>query len=208
MQNNLLLSGQGMTLPRAAGAFMPGFAAGGIQKENPKLPHGVSAESIGTSLQPGVTHETLPSPPATPAAKASDFTPPTSVVKSLEAFHITSPQEATRTKTSDSMSVGTEKDSVEDEAPIFPDNQLGLPPSQLPDTAAPETLSPEQRVPPEPAPPLQEPSPEAPKVQERSQGSLGSGAVPGEGASAKGPGERESKKADKNKYSDGTYWKS
>lgn len=62
-----------MTLPRAAGAFMPGFAGGGLQDENAKLPHGVSTGSIGTSLQPGVTRDTLPSPPSTPAANTSSY---------------------------------------------------------------------------------------------------------------------------------------
>ena len=202
-----------MTLPRAAGAFMPGFAAGGLQNENLKLPHGVSAESLGTSLQPGVTHETLPSPPATPVQNPSSFTPPTSVVKSLEAFHITTPPEVPPIKPSDSMSVGTAKDSVEAESPILPDNQLGLSPSELPGTPVPEAVPTEQGLPPQPAPPLQEPPPEAPKVRGHSQDVRGSGAIPGEGSGRKCPGEmgheqKDGKKPDKNKYSDGTYWKS
>lgn len=202
-QNKLLLSGPGLTLPRAAGAFIPGFAGGGLQDENAKLPHGVSTTSLGTSLQPGGSKETLPSPPATPAANTTAYTPPTSVVKALDAFHVTSPPQAA--PPNDSMSVATENDSAENVEPVLPDNQLGLSPSQLPGSS-PEPVPPKKRVPSDPPPPTQGPPPEAPKGQGSSQDLRVSGAVPGEG-SGEGP-EKEGKKTGKNKYKDGTYWKS
>ena len=182
---------------------MPGFAGGGLQDENVKLPHGVSTTSLGTSLQPGGSKETLPSPPATPAANTTAYTPPTSVVKALDAFHVTSPPQAA--PPNDSVSVATENDSAENVEPILPDNQLGLSPSQLP--GSPEPVPPKKRVPSDPPPPIQGPPPEAPKGQGSSQDLRVSGAVPGEG-SGEGPEKEGKKTTDKNKYKDGTYWKS
>ena len=187
----------------SCGGIHARFCRGGLQDENVKLPHGVSTTSLGTSLQPGGSKETLPSPPATPAANTTAYTPPTSVVKALDAFHVTSPPQAAPPH--DSMSVATENDSAENVEPVLPDNQLGLSPSQLPGSS-PEPVPPKKRVPSDPPPPIQGPPPEAPKGQGSSQDLRVSGAVPGEG-SGEGP-EKEGKKTGKNKYKDGTYWKS
>ena len=187
----------------SCGGIHARFCRGGLQDENVKLPHGVSTTSLGTSLQPGGSKETLPSPPATPAANTTAYTPPTSVVKALDAFHVTSPQQAA--PPNDSVSVTTENDSAENVEPILPDNQLGLSPSQLP--GSPEPVPPKERVPSDPPPPIQGPPPEAPKGQGSSQDLRVSGAVPREG-SGEGPEKEGKKTADKNKYKDGTYWKS
>ena len=210
MFKQFVLAGDGFNLPRAAGAFMPGFKPGTLKTQQgaQSLPHGVSAESLNTSIQPKPSLQSLPSPPATPVAKANAFTPPTSVCKRLEAFHITSPpthRETLRAAKTDDLNE-TICDSPEEPLgskptiEYLPDNQLGLyPDGSIPSPAASEV---EQKQ------PLETPTPvetkERKDTNSTQQGHKSEEAQNGQPLQQPAQTERPNKSS---KYDDGTYWK-
>ena len=200
---------------------MPGFGAAGAGGGLQRLQSQGTADSLATSVA------AVESPPVTPAPKApTPYTPPTSVVKQLQDFHISTPKEGTASRDTlpDTMKSAATLDygGTIAESPMWVDNQLGD--SQIQQQQSPQDSEPgsantndaksqagechgndrkdeaPQETPDEATQGKKDPGEENPPDKEN----VGVGKPPKAPAASKNT---EGDQGKTNKYSDGTYWK-